>query len=62
MTPARSAREKNAEKNTWIIGQDRLGFGYGIDLGSIDAPHRRPGARLGKAVGANEMDTDIDMR
>jgi hypothetical protein len=25
-------------------------------------PHRRPGARLGKAVGANEMDTDIDMR
>jgi hypothetical protein len=61
MIPARSAIGKNAKKNAWIIGQDRLPLKQGMDLGSKLTPHGRPGARLGEAVGVNEMDTDIDM-
>jgi hypothetical protein len=37
MIPARSANRKNAEKNAWIIDQDRLRLRDGMDLGSIDA-------------------------
>jgi hypothetical protein len=30
MIPARIAWAKNAEKNAWIIGQERLRFEYGM--------------------------------
>jgi hypothetical protein len=49
-------QRKNRKKALGLSGERDYVSRHGIDLSS-NAPHIRPGARLGEAVGADETDT-----